>query len=1121
MGNTARIDDLVDPQAIAQFVNLKTESKALRDEFYLLLQTSIKLNAELGGSTPATFAKNLKAANDSTNQLIANNDKLIANEQKKAAAQESAVNKYLVLLSKQQAERDKADANEIAAAEKKAAKLQAISDKLATDQARKANVQFPSGGRPLSSVEREPDIPSPRYEPVITGNEDMTSASSQATASLQGETTAMTEQKEVLDSLSNSYRANIELLLALKVEQAENSFELKDITVNSAAAGERQVFLTAEQLRLKTAISQTNLTLAQQTKQILAEDTSGAQMQARLDELRVAIGNLSKAELENVEIGGVWLAEAEKLDLAIKALRDSTGDTTKHVGDYARGQAGAAESTNKTGKSFDLLEKVTSRVNSQFIRMIAHFALITIAFGAIEWLYNWIKGFDMFTGRLNQAYQNFTALNQVMKSADNIAGDNIANLKVLYQTTTDVNVSTEKRIEAAEYLKKLYPDILKNSSDAAIMNGQEAASIDRITEAVLKEARADAALAKLKTIEAQRLDIEFTKEKTRNKLANDLRSAVKKGDIKDDFGQNSQNAVTVQQQVNGLTEIATKNLGQLDKQDQVLKQTEDFLIKMAGDSNIADIIEKGSKNKKGPKGNDKANTDLLEFNRIRLEEAKKSAKLILDDENQSYAARNVALRVYLKASRDLVTNSEEILDKDTNLRKQQKINELEKLKNVRLDIDREEIIEAEKIQKQELERLKKYLAEQLAISKEGEQTAIEILDNANNELQRKLTESKDAAENILALKYAKGKIDQKDYNDGILKLNDQFNIDRIRQELLYQESVLAVKEGKRDANVLTAKVNGASPDTIAKIKSEGDKDVQPTKDKVAGLTNDLLNAQAQQEIDNAKKLAQKKKEANDAAIAFAKQTASAVEDLVNRAYENQISKLEKIGRLIDENATIEKAAIDRSLDTQANKARRQAILDAETASQKKVLQAQENAIKTKEAKAAKEESIASIIFNTAAMVMKVGSQTGLLGIPLAPIVLALGAAQLAAAIAAPIPSYKKGTGTGAHQGGLLIYGEAGSERVDLPSGQTYYSPGVATMANLPRGTKITPHNMLPEMPKWTSSKTDNSDVVNAVNENTRAVKQSQPKRGTNRVSGWINEQRRADAWNNYSQNHFK
>ena len=62
----------------------------------------------------------------------------------------------------------------------------------------------------------------------------------------------------------------------------------------------------------------------------------------------------------------------------------------------------------------------------------------------------------------------------------------------------------------------------------------------------------------------------------------------------------------------------------------------------------------------------------------------------------------------------------------------------------------------------------------------------------------------------------------------------------------------------------------------------------------------------------------------------------------------------------------------------------------------------------KQAKARKAFAIAEIVINTAVAISKVLSQSGLFGIPLVPVVAALGALQIAAVLAQPIPKYKDG-----------------------------------------------------------------------------------------------------------------
>lgn len=77
-----------------------------------------------------------------------------------------------------------------------------------------------------------------------------------------------------------------------------------------------------------------------------------------------------------------------------------------------------------------------------------------------------------------------------------------------------------------------------------------------------------------------------------------------------------------------------------------------------------------------------------------------------------------------------------------------------------------------------------------------------------------------------------------------------------------------------------------------------------------------------------------------------------------------------------------------------------------------------------------------------------------LNIPLAVGIGIAGAIQVAAILAKPIPAFAEG---GEHKGGLLIVGEEGQERIDVPGQKPFLSAGNASLMNLPAGTKITPH----------------------------------------------------------------
>jgi len=88
--------------------------------------------------------------------------------------------------------------------------------------------------------------------------------------------------------------------------------------------------------------------------------------------------------------------------------------------------------------------------------------------------------------------------------------------------------------------------------------------------------------------------------------------------------------------------------------------------------------------------------------------------------------------------------------------------------------------------------------------------------------------------------------------------------------------------------------------------------------------------------------------------------------------------------------------------------------------------------KTKQARLDKTAAVFEIAINTAVAVSKLTAQTGLLGIPLIPIIIGLGLAQIAAVLARPIPQFRHGTQSA--PGGLAEVAEDGAEAIISPKG---------------------------------------------------------------------------------------
>lgn len=199
------------------------------------------------------------------------------------------------------------------------------------------------------------------------------------------------------------------------------------------------------------------------------------------------------------------------------------------------------QTTTKAGKFASAIERSTNiqnigaRIVTQFTRQIVGlgvgFLSLEIGAKAIKSLIEYIQNLDIFTGRLNQATQNLAAFNDVMKDADKTAGPQIESLKILYEQTQNVALSMDKRLEAAQQLRELYPEEFANSNALAIVNGKVANSYDELTKSIIANAKSQAARTKIAELESQSLDAQFQIDKNNAAKAQNL--AQVKGNITD------------------------------------------------------------------------------------------------------------------------------------------------------------------------------------------------------------------------------------------------------------------------------------------------------------------------------------------------------------------------------------------------------------------------------------------------------------------------------------------------------------------------------------------------------------------------------------------------------------
>jgi hypothetical protein len=313
---------------------------------------------------------------------------------------------------------------------------------------------------------------------------------------------------------------------------------------------------------------------------------------------------------------------------------------------------------------------------------------------------------------------------------------------------------------------------------------------------------------------------------------------------------------------------------------------------------------------------------------------------------------------------------------------------------------------------------------------------------------------------------------------------------------------------------------------ITKITKEQNdirlKDREEQAIKTAETLKALMEANALEEKDILKKASEQAKNELQKSLDFEKnarmqlnqtiiKAAWEVADMVAQAfkasYERKQEELVKENENIDANTEKQVKAIEESTLAEEEKLRRISEAEAVAQAEKEKNELKIADLKTRSARLDKMIEIAKIGGQTISDIAALKGQLALAtaeAVRLGALVLAnpllapaasamaasvgiigatigvtagLGAAQIAAVAARPIPKYAEGTG--GHKGGLAILGDGKEhELVIEPNKKPYWSANTDTLYNLPKHTQVIPESKLGSAVTQPSNK----DVVNAVME---------------------------------------
>lgn len=298
------------------------------------------------------------------------------------------------------------------------------------------------------------------------------------------------QMQSVLGSTNNLRQFNTEQARAAAAMERLNGIRLRnEITqerLNQTVA--RGVQQQQRATQAATAALTPYQQLIQRQKELaLAAQNAGAQFGIQSEQYRNAA------------------AQANTVNAQVSGINRGLGNFRDNVGNYASG----------IGSFFgNVFSKIRFLAN-----VIPNFGIGTFFLLLGTGLAAVAKQAGLFSDAISTMESNLKNLNDVNKEANRQATDQSVNLKILYTAATDVNNSYHDRLLAARELQREFPNYFKNIQTETILNGGASASYQQLTVDIVANAKALAAISKIKELEAKKADIEFEKLKTRSARA--------------------------------------------------------------------------------------------------------------------------------------------------------------------------------------------------------------------------------------------------------------------------------------------------------------------------------------------------------------------------------------------------------------------------------------------------------------------------------------------------------------------------------------------------------------------------------------------------------------------------
>ena len=443
---------------------------------------------------------------------------------------------------------------------------------------------------------------------------------------------------------------------------------------------------------------------------------------------------------------------------------------------------------------------------------------------------------------------------------------------------------------------------------------------------------------------------------------------------------------------------------------------------------------------------------------FRLKKSAEANKEIIDDDKRTYAERRAAVEAMLSFEIQAINKQKEAEIKAVDERLKGGVISATTAANQRVLITEKTLFEVEKLEVKSAKELNKLNKQEADLKVKNIQEAISARsEEINRAMQDELVNAAKSYEQQTALN-----INSEQRRNEIAKEYQKQRLEIIRQ---YNQIAFEFEMEQLKKTVDELELNEEKKSDIRKKMNELEK-------KNAKEIADYEINQTQLKIDAMLSLEEKfNKFLHDERTKTAQSAWNIMLDTMNMYYDEQLNRIDALEKrekeyyddklkMIDEN-------VEAGLMSEEEAAARKRIIDEEQLLKEKEYERQRKDMQRKQALWQKANASIQAIINTAlAVTSAIATPPAPLGIALAAIVGAMGAAQIAMINSQSVPKYAHGTDE--HRGGFARVGDAGrSEMVIFPSGETWKTPARDTLTWLPKGTEILPDfkaalaNMIP------------------------------------------------------------